>query len=94
MNPQNVYHNIKKIKMHVFNATNFEAICDELAALEPAFAAIIAQYGYPHFFTRPQSLKTFGSRKKMWVAVLRNDSSKSGFEGGEFVANQIGRAHV
>ncbi len=44
--------------MHVFNATNFEAICDELAALEPAFAAIIAQYGYPHFFTRPKSFET------------------------------------
>jgi DNA-3-methyladenine glycosylase II len=41
-----------------FNQSNYHAICDELAAIDPDLALIIETYGYPPFWWRPNTFET------------------------------------
>lgn len=41
-----------------FTAENLPALCDRLAATDPDLAAILQQYGYPPFWTRPNNYET------------------------------------
>lgn len=41
-----------------FSKSNFHAICDQLALQDPDLAAIIAQYGYPPMWSRPNTFET------------------------------------
>jgi DNA-3-methyladenine glycosylase II len=45
-------------KFKVFSASNFHSICDALAAKDKDLAAVIAQFGYPPMWTRPNSFET------------------------------------
>lgn len=44
--------------MQQFTRDNFHSICDELAAADPALQNILDTYGYPPFWTRPNSFET------------------------------------
>src|ERR1700676_3840090 len=41
-----------------FTRSNYHAICDELASADPALAGIINSYGYPPFWSRPNTFET------------------------------------
>jgi len=41
-----------------FTQSNYHAICDELAAIDPDLAAIISAHGYPPFWSRPNTFET------------------------------------
>ncbi len=41
-----------------FNRDNYHSICDELAAADSDLAAIIKAYGYPPFWSRPNTFET------------------------------------
>lgn len=41
-----------------FNQSNYHSICDQLAKADPDLAAIINTYGYPPFWSRPNSFET------------------------------------
>ena len=41
-----------------FNQSNYHSICDELASADADLAAIIEAYGYPPFWSRPNSFET------------------------------------
>lgn len=41
-----------------FTQGNYHPICDKLAAADPNLAAIIKAYGYPPFWSRPNSFET------------------------------------
>jgi len=41
-----------------FTQSTYHAICDKLAVADPDFAAIIKTYGYPPFWSRPNSFET------------------------------------
>src|ERR1700710_2313905 len=41
-----------------FNQSNYHSICDNLAAVDPDFATIINTYGYPPFWSRPNTFET------------------------------------
>jgi DNA-3-methyladenine glycosylase II len=45
-------------KFKVFSTSNFHSICDALAAKDKDLAAVIAQFGYPPMWTRPNSFET------------------------------------
>ncbi len=41
-----------------FNQSNYHSICDKLAKADPYLAAIIETYGYPPFWSRPNTFET------------------------------------
>jgi DNA-3-methyladenine glycosylase II len=45
-------------KFEIFSASNFHSICDKLARKDKDLAAVIAQFGYPPMWTRPNSFET------------------------------------
>jgi DNA-3-methyladenine glycosylase II len=44
--------------IHKFTQSNYHAICDELAEADADLAAIINTYGYPPFWSRPNTFET------------------------------------
>ena len=45
-------------KMQQFTRENFYAICDKLVTSDPLLQGIFTAYGYPPFWTRPNSFET------------------------------------
>lgn len=43
---------------NTFNHSNYHTICDELASADPDLAGIIAKYGYPPLWSRPNTFET------------------------------------
>jgi len=41
-----------------FTKATFHSICDNLASTDPDLAAIIKTYGYPPFWSRPNTFET------------------------------------
>src|SRR5665213_2619278 len=41
-----------------FNQSTYRPICDKLATIDPDLAAIIKTYGYPPFWSRPNTFET------------------------------------
>ncbi|MBS1528658.1 MAG: DNA-3-methyladenine glycosylase 2 family protein [Bacteroidetes bacterium] len=44
--------------IHQFSATNFQSLCDELAAKDPDLQKIIEIYGYPPFWSRQNTFES------------------------------------
>jgi len=44
--------------IHKFTSDTYHSICDELALADPDLAAIIQTYGYPPFWSRPNTFET------------------------------------
>lgn len=44
--------------IHKFTSDTYHGICDELALADPDLAAIIQTYGYPPFWSRPNTFET------------------------------------
>ncbi len=51
---ENLYLNM----INKFTQSTYQSICDKLAAADPDLAAIIKTYGYPPFWSRPNTFET------------------------------------
>jgi DNA-3-methyladenine glycosylase II len=45
--------------LETFNQSTYHSICDKLAQLDPDLAGIINTYGYPPFWSRPNTFESF-----------------------------------
>jgi DNA-3-methyladenine glycosylase II len=48
----------RRVNPATFSSHIFHALCDELAATDPALGRIVAQHGYPPMWTRPNTFET------------------------------------